>query len=219
MKKILEKERGSVTIEAIISLSAFMFAIVTMMTIVNICIVQAKIAYAINTTAKEISQYSYLYALTGINDREGEVAESGRVQTQDLQNVLTKTNEAFNEIQNLGSSTAPQSVNDIDDILSAWDDVKGGVNNVMDAGSSIKSSIENIAKDPKSLMFGIAKIGATETFDLFKSRLIAAPLAKVMCKKHLVDEKDGDVDAYLKKLGVIPNSSGSYIDGLDFSKK
>ena len=218
MKKILEKERGSVTIEAIISLSAFMFAIVTMMTIVNICIVQAKIAYAINTTAKEISQYSYLYALTGINDREGEVAESGRVQTQDLQNVLTKTNEAFNEIQNLGSSTAPQSVNDIDDILSAWDDVKGGVNNVMDAGSSIKSSIENIAKDPKSLMFGIAKIGATETFDLFKSRLIAAPLAKVMCKKHLVDEKDGNVDAYLKKLGVIPNSSGSYIDGLDFSK-
>ena len=98
VKKILEKERGSVTIEAIISLSAFMFAIVTMMTIVNICIVQAKIAYAINTTAKEISQYSYLYALTGINDREGEVAESGRVQTQDLQNVLTKTNEAFNEI-------------------------------------------------------------------------------------------------------------------------
>lgn len=60
----LKSESGSVTVEATISLSAFMFAIVTILTIINICIVQARVSYAINTTAKEISQYSYLYALT-----------------------------------------------------------------------------------------------------------------------------------------------------------
>lgn len=54
--KKLHTESGSVTIEATISLSAFMFAIVTILTIVNICIAQARIAYAINTTAKEISE-------------------------------------------------------------------------------------------------------------------------------------------------------------------
>lgn len=57
----LKSESGSVTVEATISLSAFMFAIVTILTIINICIVQARVSYAINTTAKEISQYSYLY--------------------------------------------------------------------------------------------------------------------------------------------------------------
>lgn len=41
----LKKESGSVTIEATISLSSFMFAIVTILTIVNICVVQAKMSY------------------------------------------------------------------------------------------------------------------------------------------------------------------------------
>jgi len=213
----IKKENGSVTIEATISLSAFMFAIVTLLTIVNICIVQAKVSYAINTTAREISQYSYLYSLTGLNDREKEIAEAGKVQTQDLSSVLSDVNTVYNEIENLGN-TGNQSFDNIDDIMSAWDDVSGSVENIQGAGSSIKSSIENIAKDPKNLLFGIAKLGATEVFDLAKSRLIAEPLAKVMCKKNLVDEKDGDVDAYLKFLGVVPSASGSYIDGLDFSK-
>ena len=37
MLKRIKGESGSVTIEATISLSAFMFAIVTLLTIVNIC--------------------------------------------------------------------------------------------------------------------------------------------------------------------------------------
>ena len=217
MFKKIKNESGSVTIEATISLSAFMFAIVTILTIVNICIVQAKISYAINTTAREISQYSYLYSLTGLNDREAEIAEAGKAQTSDISSILSDVNTVYNEIENLGN-TGNQSFDNIDDILGAWDGVSGSIENIEGAGSSIKSSIENIAKDPKNLLFGIAKLGATEVFDLAKSRLIAAPLAKVMCKRNLVDEKDGDVNAYLKRLGVVPSASGSYIDGLDFSK-
>lgn len=67
-------------------------------------------------------------------------------------------------------------------------------------------------------MFGITKLAASEGFDLVKSRLIAAPLAKTLCKKHLVNAKDGDVDSYLKFLGVVPSGTGSYINGLDFSQ-
>lgn len=213
----LKKENGSVTVEATISLSAFMFAIVTMLTIVNICIVQAKISYAIDTTAREISQYSYLYSLTGLNEREKEISEAGKAQTQDISSILSDVNTVYNEIENLGN-TGNQSFDNIEDIMNAWNDVNGSVDNIQGAGSSIKSSIENIAKDPKNLLFGIAKLGATEAFDLAKSRLIAEPLAKVMCKKNLVDEKGGDVNAYLKFLGVVPSANGSYIDGLDFSK-
>lgn len=36
-------------------------------------------------------------------------------------------------------------------------------------------------------------------------------------QKHLVSSKGGNVDDYLKHLGVVPNGNGSYIDGLDFS--
>lgn len=213
---INKNERGSVTIEATISLSAFMFTIVTILTIVNICIVQAKMSYAVNSVAKEISQYSYLYSLTGLNDREGEIYKAAKEDTKEVENVLTDINTVYNEIENLGQ-TGRQSMDNIDDILNAWDDVNSSVDTIGSAGSSAMKNIEEIAKDPKNLLFGIAKLGSVKAFDLAKSRLIAAPLAKVMCKKHLVDKKDGDVESYLKYLGVVPSSTGSYLDGLDFS--
>lgn len=211
-----KNERGSVTIEATISLSAFMFTIVTILTIVNICIVQAKMSYAVNSVAKEISQYSYLYSLTGLNDREGEIYKAAKEDTKEVENVLTDINTVYNEIENLGQ-TGRQSMDNIDNILNAWDDVNSSVDTIGSAGSSAMKNIEEIAKDPKNLLFGIAKLGSVKAFDLAKSRLIAAPLAKVMCKKHLVDKKDGDVESYLKYLGVVPSSTGSYLDGLDFS--
>ena len=211
-----ENERGTVTIEATISLSVFMFTIVTILTIVNICIVQAKVSYAINSVAKEISQYSYLYSLTGLHDREGEIYNAAKEDTKEVENVLTDINTVYNEIENLGQ-TGKQSYDNIDSILSAWDEVNDSVDNISSAGSSAMQSIEKIAEDPKNLLFGIAKLGSVKAFDLVKSKLIAAPLAKIMCKKNLVDQKDGDVDAYLKFLGVVPSVTGSYIDGLDFS--
>lgn len=213
----LKKENGSVTIEATISLSSFMFAIVTILTIVNICIVQARMSYALNTTAKEISQYSYIYSLTGLNDSQSGLYAAGEKDTEDISKILSDVNTVYNEIENLGD-TGNKSADNIDDILSAWDSAVGSVENIEEAGSSIYSSISDIASDPKSLMFGIAKLAASEGFDLAKSRLIAAPLAKTMIKKHLVNSKDGDVEEYLKFLGVVPSANGSYLDGLDFSQ-
>jgi len=213
----MKKENGSVTIEATISLSTFMFAIVTILTIVNICIVQARMSYALNTTAKEISQYSYLYSLTGFNKSQEEVQKAGEEQTKEIGEILSDVNTVYNEIENLGN-TGNQSIDNIDSIMNAWDEATGSVENIEAAGSSIYEKVSDIAKDPKNLMFGIAKLAASEGFDLVKSRLIAAPLAKTMIKKHLVNEKDGDIEAYLKHLGVVPSARGSYMDGLDFSK-
>ncbi|MBE6961235.1 MAG: hypothetical protein E7445_02130 [Ruminococcaceae bacterium] len=213
----LKTESGMITIEATISLSAFMFAIVTVLTIVNICLVQSRMSCAINATAKEISQYSYLYSLTGLNDSQNKVYEAGQEGTKPLTQILTDVNTVYNEIENLGK-TGKQTPENVKDILGAWDSVEGSLKNIGEAGSSLESTLSDIAKDPKNLMFGIAKMAANEGFDLVKSRLIAAPLAKVLVQKHLVSAQDGNVNAYLKFLGVVPSATGSYIDGLDFSQ-
>lgn len=213
----VKSENGSVTVEATISLSAFMFAIVTILSVVNICNAQARMSYAINATAKEISQYSYLYSLTGLNESQGALYQAGLTQTEDVRIVLSEINTVYNEIEDLGG-TGNQSKDNIGEIISVWDDAAGSVENIEKAGNSIYESLSNIANDPKNLMFGIAKLAASETLDLAKSRLIAEPLAKTMVQKHLVNSEDGDVDAYLKFLGVVPSATGSYIDGLDFSQ-
>ena len=52
-----KSERGSFTIEAILSLSIFMFAFVTIVSLATIAKVESTTQYAIDQVAKEISQY------------------------------------------------------------------------------------------------------------------------------------------------------------------
>lgn len=216
MKGRLKQEKGFITIEAVISLSSFMFVIVTLLTVVNICLAQARIAVAINSTAKELSQYSYLYSLTGFSKSEKELKEQSDADLAEFNSALSDINTVFNEIENLGN-TGKSSINNVEDITAAWDSAVGSAENIEKAGASLEKKVEEIAKDPKQLIFGIAKLAASEGLELAKSRLIAAPLAKVLCRKHLVDEKGGDTEAFLKQIGVVPGASGSYMDGLDFS--
>lgn len=183
----LKSESGSVTVEATISLSAFMFAIVTILTIINICIVQARVSYAINTTAKEISQYSYLYALTGLNDSQAGLEEAGQTDTLPLDNVFNDINTMYNEIENLGDSGL--STGDVDDISAKWDNISQSLNGLQDSGSALMSDIEDIADDPRQIIFGVAKLAGSTAMDTAKSKLIMEPLAKAMCKKHLVSTK------------------------------
>ncbi|MEE1256460.1 MAG: hypothetical protein UHN47_08120 [Lachnospiraceae bacterium] len=59
-KQRYKEEKGAVVIEATLSLSLFMFMIIMLLSMVNLCTAQAKIGMALNTTAKEISQYTYI---------------------------------------------------------------------------------------------------------------------------------------------------------------
>lgn len=216
LAKKMKSECGSVTIEATISLSAFMFAMVTLLTIVNVCIVQARVSYAINTTAKEISQYSYLYALTGLNESQSELAEAGKNDTASVNQLFSDINTVYSEIENLNADSDAEGNNGskVEDIAAKWESIAG---NLKDGGTAIAADIEEIADDPKQIIFGVAKLAGNEAMDLAKSKLIMEPLAKAMCKKHLVSTKGGSVDTYLHSLGVVPNASGSYYGGIDFN--
>lgn len=211
MKTKMKEEYGSVTVEATISLSAFMFAIVTLLTIVNVCLVQAKMSIAINDVAKELSQYSYLYSLTGINGSQSKLAEAAKENENGIDGVISDVGTVFTEIQNLGKDKGERAVTDLSGTLSSLENIKT-------SGESLKGSLEKLADDPKSVAIGLLKIVGNDGMDLVKSRLIAAPLAKGLCKKNLKSSRDGNVEDFLKGLGVVPAANGSYLDGLDFSK-
>lgn len=213
-----KNEKGSITIEATISLSAFMFTIVTILTIVNICVVQTKIGIAINETAKELSQYSYLYSLTGINGSRQKLGAAAGQTKEETNKIISDLNTAFTEIQNLGNSTSKVNASDTSGLLDALDGMKDSGGKLKDAGTSLKSTMEELAKDPKGVAIGLLKVIGDDGMNLAMSRLVAEPLAKELSKKNLVAQDGGDVESYLKSLGVKPNAAGSYLDGLDFSK-
>lgn len=212
-----KNERGAVTVEAIISLTTFMFAIVTVFTVVNICIVQSQISYALNVTAKEISQYSYLYSLSGIPDSFKSVHENGEEETKDIDVFISDITAAYENMEQLGREAFnAKDAGNVDDIKSAWNNFEKNFNDLQANAGAIKEDISNIADDPKKIIFGIAKLGVVKGSDILISECIAQPLIKGMIKKNLMDEENGNVEVYLKNLHVIPDGKGSYFDGLDF---
>ena len=90
--KVSKPQNVAVVIEATLSLSVFMFLIVILLSIVNICTAQAKIGIALNQTAEEMSQYLYFYSLSGLNDIQAKVyADSSetRQQIEGLEDGIT----------------------------------------------------------------------------------------------------------------------------------
>lgn len=88
---------GSATIEASIALTAFIFVIVAIYLLVNFCIVQAKVSYAIDTTAKEMSQYSYFYHVLNLDSAKqglGDNAQEAVNAFEDLASMLNGDKDA-----------------------------------------------------------------------------------------------------------------------------
>ncbi|MCQ2455533.1 MAG: hypothetical protein MJ090_05290 [Clostridia bacterium] len=80
IEKIKKREQGAIVAEATIALSAFVFAIYIILSIVDICYVQAKMGVAINSAAKEMSQYAYLYETFNLSEHmSGEGGKSSEL--------------------------------------------------------------------------------------------------------------------------------------------
>lgn len=207
---------GSVSIEATISLTAFIFAIITILTMVNICFVQAKMAVAIHSAAKEISQYSYIYSLTGFNESTAELAKGAAGTKKDVSEGIKNVNTVFNEIQKIGKTAKSTDITDPDAVMKSWDEISKSIDNGTSSAQEVEKKISEMASDPKQLIIGMAKLLASEGLEVAKSKLIAAPISKQLVKKHLKSSKGDNAERFLKNLQVVPAANGSYIDGLDF---
>ena len=88
---------------------------------------------SINTTAKEISQYSYLYSLTGLNDRDQEIYNAGMDQVQMVKDRVNDVHSAYNEMSSSltavfeNEADAPVDLSNfsMDQILGKWESISG----------------------------------------------------------------------------------------------
>lgn len=91
VKRIRER-KGALTIEACISYSIFLMVIVTMLYIMRIVYVYGLVQHAVSQTAKELSMYTYLYQVSGMNDLRQDVQGSTQGRTDqfnaDAQDVV-----------------------------------------------------------------------------------------------------------------------------------
>ena len=224
MFKKLNKQKGAITIEATISLTSFLFMFIMVYSIITVCRTQAKIQVAINSTAKELSQYSYVYAITGLEESTDQL-EDGSSETRGQVNDLAgNIANVFGSMQSIGGEAAEmsqdvQGLKDISDLKSKWQSIEGNLSEASQNFTEAQQTITEMAKDPKAVLLGMGKIFASEGYDLAKTAAAEA-LARVMTERHLKRDENDTADRFCKSVGIVPGTylfKESYFNGIDFS--
>ena len=216
----MKKSNGSLAIEAVVSLTGFIVAIFTILNFINYCRVQSMVSAAIDSAAREMSQYAYFYEITGARRLEQKMRDAGKESENSINLVAGALDGMF--------GTFGRSANGVKNAA-------GGISEDLQAGNyaSIAEQVKNlelgksyaeikgnaeiigdelsaIADDPGAFIKSFAALAGSKITDYAKSRLIAAPLAKALTIKHFGGNA-AEASERLAKLGVVGG-----LDGMNF---
>lgn len=210
---------GAATVEAIVSFSCFLFVVFTILTTVKYCRAQALISNAVDSAAKELSQYSYFYEMSGLGKVSKALGDNASVGADNINSVVGTLDTFYGTV----SSTIQNGQQNGADIYNSFQnrDYDGAVadaqrlltqtqidgTNVLSSAESIYNAFSGIKSNPLVYIKSIIAIAGNASLDLFKSRAIAAPLGKLLMEKHFtIDGKTAD--EALQEIGVDQGLSG-----------
>lgn len=225
MNRKKKKVVGAIAIEAVLSLTIFMLAILALMMGSLLMRAQSSMQYALNQTAKEISGYFYLLDKFGIasmlseNTTENADADLNQLNTtighifafsgdlkgdaKTIKKQITETNEKFQS----GSLTKE----DLEELKAIPANEKGKIEASID---EIKDDIELLKSSDKKVLFkAVIQVFSRACINTAASKYLTPFVCKALMPKYLTD---GDVDTYYNSIGVIPTSinfDGSHILG------
>jgi len=215
-----KEDKGSATIEALISFTGFLFVIFTILSVVNVCRAQMLISNAVDTATKEITQYSYFYEMSGLSKFKADVDGNAEIGAANLNDIIstvdsfaTSVGTAYdNSQENVTNITnaANEGNLDYDAIQKTILSVDSDVDNITGSIDSMSAAFGSVADNPLLYMKSIVAVAGSEFLDRTISHVIAAPLAKAFVTKHF-GENAKEADAELERLGVVDG-----LDGMNF---
>jgi len=196
-----KKEGGAVVVEATIALSVFIFAIFIVLSIVNICFIQAKIGTSLASSTKEISQYVYLYYKFSLDEKQASL-HGKTAQSRETADITVS-----------GISTMMDALSDGQ---KSWDsgDYNGLITAVNSGSDSFKSIINRYKEelsDPKAFIKGMAMLAGEELLEEGKG-MLGGLICRSFMQKNLKESPSDNAEAYLRRYKVKDG-----LDGLDFS--
>lgn len=195
----IKNERGSFTIEAILSLSIFMFGFMSIISLATIAKVESTTQYAIDQVAKEIAQYYYIAEKVGIANTSG---TEGVKEIDDAVAAIMNFTDTTTNAANHTAGNAAQMLETMD-----FSGVENDINDVTAAAQQLSSSLH--FEDPKATISALSSMMIKQIGNEVVTKIIAQPLCKAIVPKYITSS--GDADETLKKMGVVNG-----LDGLDF---
>ncbi|MBR5363378.1 MAG: pilus assembly protein [Oscillospiraceae bacterium] len=224
----MKKAAGAIAIEAVLSLTIFMLAILALMMGSLLIRTQSAMQYALNQTAKEISGYFYLLDKIGIASAiSGNATKSAQANVQQLndtaRHIISFSGGLSDELGEL-SETGQQVMSNVKDGTFSEDDInrikglKEDTEEFKQEISVIKNDLMELKKCNKPMMFkGIIQVFGKSLINSAVSKYITPYVCEALMPKYLVNDtgkkakdKDGnDVSLeslFYKNAGIIESS-------------
>jgi len=183
-----ESESGSAVIEATISFTAFIIVITIIYSVINFCVAESQVRFALEATVKEVSTYGYVYKFIGLDGIE---ASAGTA--KDQINSVVDDYRSIQQIATRGSATS-------DDLTT-----------VSNAGESMSATVESIRKNPLEAIKNFGSLAWWELGNGVRNTAVDA-IVRALVEKNLNPGDGKSAHEYLLSLGVKDG-----LDGLEFS--
>ena len=193
MKKMKSSnEGGYIVVETIGAFVPFVMLVISILSLVNIVAVQARVHYALTQAANAMSMYDYALEVIGLadgvstmNDKASTVAGEARAMINDINAVI-------------------DGIDSLSNISGAVDGGKSAINRAYGWG-------EDIVSDPKKTLQYLMNYGLNELWDSLLE-VIARPLVG----RYLANGNMSG-DEYLRSVGVVNKRNGAKgLDALEF---
>lgn len=188
MKK---KERGSLTVEALLFLIPFMCAFLTLINVARFVQAETLVHHAITQTAKQMSSCSYVLTKTKITDKMQKTNKKSAKFKSDVVNIYSAVSEFVNVFGEDGN----------------MDDLETSMEHMKSAYDTAESYISN----PKEIL-----AGALAVFKSAGRGYIMTNITGAISRGNIrtsISQVSSDPDKYLKNIGIVDG-----LAGLDFSK-
>ncbi|MBO5143911.1 MAG: pilus assembly protein [Lachnospiraceae bacterium] len=184
------KEKGMMTVEAVLCLVPFILVILGIISFINIFIVHSKIQVALYETANELSAYTYFYQALGVRAADGKLGKDIEAGTAELTAFL-------------------------EDIETARSNLEGGTFSTEDF-TGVTGSGRELVSSPQTLIRNVVYLGIGKAEEAGKTILIAA-ISEALTENYLdtsfLTREGKSADAYLKAFGV-----RNGMKGMDFGQ-
>lgn len=214
--------KGSLTVEATLIITIFIFGYLSIITISDFIRAQMIIQYSITQAAKEISSYCYIISKTGLMADSQRLGQEAGKEKKKIDDVIDSVVKLYDAVEN-GTDHITNSIREVPidaqwfEKMEAWNNTgeisKEEFNHMMSAAESMMDKSENYFSNPDEILKGLGTIVKDEAFKQIKSYALAAPISKALVKKQIeLYGKDQRGDDVLKHLGVVDG-----LDGLKFT--
>lgn len=198
---VKHNSKGVISVEASISLTLFIFAFLAITSLTSFVRAESKIQYALNQTAKEFSEYSYIYSKAQeILGKDGESHSTSEVDelVNNLNDFSHMISKATISASQASSASGPDILSTIKSQVSgAYTDAK----DIYDSGEVLYNQLKSYSDNPTVVLSQILNVIKDQTLSAAKSQILAPVVAKLLMPKYIAGNMNATND-YLKDLGV-----------------